>query len=532
MKILINEDNTLLKIETNNKLELNQIKLSLTRELPNAWIIKQKAPYANVHQSFLNINAQIPVGLWTYLINICKRYNIPIELSDKFKEYIKSFSFDKENFNQYINKLFNNAKTEKGENFKPYEYQIEAAYYLLKYKKSCAEISTSGGKTLISFILFKYLIHSGYKNILYIVPSVDLATQSAEKFKIYESYLNKHNYGWKVGILHSGLSDKEKEKINDCNILFGTYQSLCKKNKEFFNRFDVCIIDECHHSTASSIKKILNKLNNLIYCFGMTGTFPKEDKYENLVLQSYIGPLVYRLTANELIHREKRATPIYVVFEFLDYATKEEKNLLFNTRLYKDNEELNTGIKCLKTEQNFVNSSYIRMKYIADIAIKTVKNSMILFGDIKGGYGKKLYEYIKENSNKNVYYIDGSTPLENREFYKQQMEEDIDGRSIIVASIGTMGEGIDIKNLWSILLVNTAKSERIVRQICGRGLRQYPGKDKVVLFDFVDDLRFSLQGNYKKNNYLYKHYLDRKKIYMSQNFPIYSKKVQLEKIEK
>jgi len=61
--------------------------------------------------------------------------------------------------------------------FKPYDYQIKAAYTVIKYKKCCGEISTSGGKTLISFIIFKYLMDvAGVKNLLYVVPSVDLAT--------------------------------------------------------------------------------------------------------------------------------------------------------------------------------------------------------------------------------------------------------------------------------------------------------------------------------------------------------------------
>jgi hypothetical protein len=77
------------------------------------------------------------------------------------------------------------------------------------------------------------------------------------------------------------------------------------------------------------------------------------------------------------------------------------------------------------------------MKYIGDMAIKMKNNCLVLFGDIKGGYGKKLYEYIKSNSDKNVYYIDGGTPSDNREFYKQQCEEDLTGKTILVASIGT-----------------------------------------------------------------------------------------------
>ena len=119
-----------------------------------------------------------------------------------------------------------------------------------------------------------------------------------------------------------------------------------------------------------------------------------------------------------------------------------------------------------------------------------------------------------------VYYVDGSTPTDIRDYYKSQCENDDTGNTVLVASIGTFGEGIDLCNIWSIFLVNSAKSERLVRQICGRGLRQYPGKDKTLLFDFVDDLRFTMDGRYE-DNYMWKHYKERKKIYKEQNFPTY-----------
>ena len=94
----------------------------------------------------------------------------------------------------------------------------------------------------------------------------------------------------------------------------------------------------------------------------------------------------------------------------------------------------------------------------------------------------------------------------------------------MVASIGTMGEGIDLKNLWCIFLVNTTKSERMIRQICGRGLRMMEGKTKVVLIDFVDDLRYTENGHFG-DNYMIKHGRDRKKIYVEQNFPVYEEKI-------
>lgn len=77
------------------------------------------------------------------------------------------------------------------------------------------------------------------------------------------------------------------------------------------------------------------------------------------------------------------------------------------------------GGKLMKQEMQFINNSYPRLKYIGDMAIKMLQNTLILFGDVKGGYGKKLHEYIKDNSDKDVYYVDGDTPNDIRDYYKQ-----------------------------------------------------------------------------------------------------------------
>lgn len=298
-----------------------------------------------------------------------------------------------------------------------------------------------------------------------------------------------------------------------------------KNNHNYFAN-GMCV-SNCHHSSAASIKNVLNKCDNLNYSFGVTGTFPKNDTIANLEIQSYVGPVVYYLTADQLINEEKAATPIYVVFQIIDWATIDEKRQLYFNRMQKaaNPDDLTLGAKLLKQESDFVNASYTRLKYIGDMAIKMAKNTLILFGDIKGGYGQKIVDYIKDNSDKNVYYVDGGTPTENREYYKRCMAEDGTGKTIIVGSLNTFGEGIDVPNIESIFLVNSSKSERMVRQICGRGLRNSAGKVKCVLYDFVDDLRHSeSQKRSYYDNYMWKHYLERKKIYKEQSFPTFEQR--------
>ena len=536
MNVDITYDNQYLVCSSDYPYELQLLRNFLTREISNAWLLKKKMPYINTERCFINEYGMVPVGLWLEIIQFCKQYNINLVMTEGLTNYINQFQLDYQAFHIYIDEMFKDAESPIYDDdgniegyvpFKPREYQIKAAYTLIKYRKACGEISTSGGKTLISFMLFKYFIDMGVKKVLYIVPSVDLATQSAEKYEQYESYLKKHKHNWEIGILHAGLKKAEREKVESCNVLFGTFQSLCKRDETFFKDFGACISDECHHNSADSLKKVLSKCINLRYSVGVTGTFPKSNTIENIEIQSYIGPVVYRLTSDQLINEEHAATPIYVVFQILNWATIEEKRQLYYNRAQKktNEDDLTLGNKLMKQEQEFVNNSYTRLKYIGDLAIKMAKNTLIIFGDVKGGYGKKLAEYIKENSDKNVYYVDGGTPTENRDYYKRKMSEDSSGKTIIVGSIGTFGEGIDVPSIESIFLVNSAKSERMVRQVVGRGIRNASGKEKCILYDFVDDLRYSEDKKKRYyDNYMWSHYKTRKTIYTEHKFPTYEQR--------
>ena len=152
---------------------------------------------------------------------------------------------------------------------------------------------------------------------------------------------------------------------------------------------------------------------------------------------------------------------------------------------------------------------------------KTTKNSLVLFSDIKNEYGRTIFNWLKENTEKNVYYIDGGTKNENRDYYKKQMEEQ--ENTIIIASIGTFSEGIDIKNLFNIFIVESYKSHFIVRQVLGRGMRLHPGKDKIMVIDFYDNFEYG--KGFQKKNYLMRHADARQQIYKDKRFPFKTFKV-------
>ena len=89
---------------------------------------------------------------------------------------------------------------------------------------------------------------------------------------------------------------------------------------------------------------------------------------------------------------------------------------------------------------------------------------------------------------------------------------------IIVASYGTFSTGISIKNIHNIFFTESFKSEVIIRQSIGRGLRKHILKNVVKIYDFIDDIRYKIE-DHDWMNYTYRHGMERRKIYKEEKFP-------------
>lgn len=507
------EDNNWILVEGNPD-EIQSVRGEFTKKIESWFIIKAKHPEANVEECFMNHLGIIPVGLWIELVNVCKKFGYVLNFTDDFDLKIRDINIDKESFRNYIDDLF-----KEGVKIKPRDYQIDGVFNALLYRKCCIEVATSGGKTLMAYMMFKYMIDVlGLRHILFITPKTELTKQSADKFLIYDME-NKLISDWSHSKIHS---DSKKKTVYDDNIVFGNYQSLCKmKDLKFFNQFDAIIIDECHHGAARSIRTILKKCTGAKYKIGMTGTFPSSDvdseSHNSFTLQSYIGPLVYRLTSHELINDKKSATPVHITSFVLRYLDNERLQALHTLRAVNKKADPTIGTRLLAQERKLVWDNYERFKYICDIIGKTTHNSLVIFTDTENKYGRKFFDFLKENSNKRCFYIDGNTSPSIRGKMKDAMEDDVDGKTVMIASMGCFSEGIDIANVWNIFIVETTKSDHTLAQILGRGMREYEGKDKTVVLDFIDD--FCYGGGHYNENYLYKHGMERIKIYNKRGFP-------------
>ena len=497
IKFNLSEDNQwLILAQCTDEVEKKQVELSLTKKIHNWYfhpLVKKKIWDGSIN--FIDKRGpfwKIPVGLWSEVLEIGKEYKYEFHIEGIERLFLTDLKL--EDFKAWVDEFF------AGSDIEPRDYQIEAAWKIVKFRYSVSEIATSSGKTLISFMIFAFLKSQGYiRKFLMIVPSTNLVIQGTEDFEDY----GIDKIGSKIQQIGGGSKMRE-----GCDVVIGTFQSLVKKDKEYFEEFDAVFIDEAHHTNSTSIKKIMSNCMHTGWRFGLTGTLTKRGSADHLTIQQYLGPVLVEISP-DFLFRNNYATPVAIKVVILDWLSPEYKDKLAEL---KSSSEKMEGNDLYNLERKLVISNKARLNYIVDFINKTSKNSLVLFQSVKDEYGRNIWNGIREtNATKEAFYVDGDTNEQLREEYKSRMETG--ENKVLIATYGTFSTGISINNLHNIFLVESYKSEVLIKQSLGRGMRKMEGKEKVNIIDFVDD--FSTAG-YK--NYLMKHSEARISIYRNENF--------------
>lgn len=496
LKILNNE--IYLELIESTTFEYQSLVKYFTRKVHNWQFKKKKDSKWDGFIKFIVANKYLPIGLWGELKNFSEELKINVKI--KNSHLMLDSSIKRKDFIKFVDYLFENYE------IYPRDYQIETAYRILRWKRSCAELATSAGKSLIMFLVAAYI--KKFKNpsskILIIVPNVNLVEQLMEDFIEYD----KDN---KLDLNFSVIFSGSKKVSESAFIHITTYQSAIKKPKEYFQQFQNVFIDEAHRITSLSIRKIISKCINKELICGLSGTLPLKNTADYFTIQSNTGPLVNNITAKDLTEAGY-LTPCKIKILNLDWLEEDKKESLFE--LYSNQEY--DGAYIYSLEGKIISESEKRLNKVASIVNSLKGNRLVLFKSVKNNYGKRLVEKLKKLGNEKVHYIDGSVPKNKRDIIIKKMREG--GDDITVATYKTMGEGLSIKPIEFIFFTESYKSESIIRQSIGRGLRKYKNKKTVTIIDFVDNFIPNNLKNSNWKNYQILHSDKRISIYEEQQF--------------
>ena len=364
------------------------------------------------------------------------------------------------------------------------DYQLNAFVQAVRNRRILLLSPTASGKSLILYVILRWLQESDYKRGLLIVPTTSLVEQMYTDFESYgydsEEYCHRQYSG--------------KEKHTNKLLTITTWQSIYKNDADYFEQFDFVMGDEAHQFKAKSLTTILSGCTNAKYRIGTTGTLDNIQTHR-LVLEGLFGPVYKATTTSELIDKGQLAS-----FKIKCLILKHNEAICKQARDWDYN-----------TEIDYIVQNPARNEFIRNLALSLNGNTLILFQFVEK-HGKDLYTIIKDSvKDRHVFFVFGGTDVEVRESVRAITEKERD--AIIVASYGTFSTGVNIRNLHNIIFASPSKSRIRNLQSIGRGLRKGDNKEEAVLFDIADDFRIG-----KFVNYTLKHFIERVKIYDDEKF--------------
>jgi len=432
---------------------------------------------------------QIYAGLLPYILKFAKERQYSCTIDSKLRPEPKTF--DAKNFSESLD------LSVKGEKILPHDHQINAIAHAIQNKRCLLLSPTGSGKSLMIYIMIRYLLRQSNKKILVVVPTTSLVSQMLSDFSDYSGG-DDWNAEENCHTIFSG-KDKNTEK----SVVISTWQSLYKLPKKYFEQFGAVFGDECHLYKAKSLMSLMGKLEDCDYRIGTTGTLDGTQTHK-LVIEGLFGPVEKVTSTSDLMEK--------------DLLSK----LKIDCILLKHSEKIREQTKRLKyqDEIDWLVHYEPRNNFIRDLSTNLTGNTLVLFQYVEK-HGKKLFEMIEEKAkNRKVFFVYGGTDVETREEVRQITEEEKD--AIIVASFGTFSTGISIKRLHNIVFASPSKSRIRVLQSIGRQLRKSEHKDVAKLYDIGDDLHWK-----SWKNHTLRHFVERIKIYRSEKFEYHSVMINL-----
>ena len=476
-------------------IKIDGLDLDMRRRLVSAF--KYDVPYARYlpavrlgrwdgKVSYFQLGGSTYTNLLPEILPLLEHYGWDMELDDQ-RDYSVTFEFAPVTETTWAHRTWPKGHPAEGEPIELRDYQVEIVNNFLTNPQCIQEVATGAGKTIMTATLSSSV--EPYGRSIVIVPNKSLVTQTEKDYC---------NVGLDVGVYFG-----DRKELGHTHTIC-TWQSLnvlLKNTKngtadttiQDFIEGVVCVmVDEVHMAKADALKTLLTGIMSRIPIrWGLTGTIPKE-KFESQALLVSLGPVIGRLSANELQQQGVLANCHVNVVQLQDYVE------------YKDYQ---SELKYLLEESG-------RLDTMADLIrqVNETGNTLVLVDRI--GAGQALVERLGDRA----VFVSGSTKAKDRQEEYDAVAESSD--KIIVATYGVAAVGINIPRIFNLVLVEPGKSFVRVIQSIGRGIRKAEDKDFVQIWDVTSTCKFARR-----------HLTKRKAYYREANYPFTQEKLEWMKIK-
>ena len=333
-------------------------------------------------------------------------------------------------------------------------YQNECADAVFEDWKTCQFTSvilpTGCGKTRVASEVIK---RSQPKRCLFLAHREELIFQAQRQIKLATGLESE---------IEMGDIKADDSLFNKITVLISTIQTQCAgKNggrmKKFKPEdFGVIIVDEFHHATADSYRKVLDyyKQNPNIKILGLTAT---PDRTDGIALGSVAEKVAYKYEIVQAIDDGWLVPIVPHVKHLIDLdfsqirTTAGDLNGADLAAVMED--EKNTQALCDET-----------VRVIGD------KKAIVFMASVR--HSEMCCNILNRHKPDMATWVCGATPQEER---RKRLKDFSDGKIQVLANCGIATEGFDCPDVHFIVMGRPTKSRSLFSQMIGRGTRSLTG---------------------------------------------------------
>jgi DNA repair protein RadD len=331
-----------------------------------------------------------------------------------------------------------------------YQHDVIAAFdrEVAAGRKSIALVAPTGaGKTVIlSDIARQY--RSVGRSVLVLAHRREIITQTHKKLA---------DHGVRAGIIQAGIDPRPLEQVQVASI--STLWSRAFRSAAMLRPdADILIIDECHHATARTYKKIIEEYPDAIL-LGLTATPCRGDgRGLGGIFETMIQcPQVAELIARDHLVKSTVYAPV-------------------------DPDLRGVGTRNGDFVETQLADRMDRPKLIGDIVTHWHKfgerRKTVVFA-VNVAHSIHLRDEFCRSGVK-AEHVDGTTPKDERDAVLARLAS---GETELVTNCMVLTEGWDMPEVSCCILARPTKRMGLYRQMIGRVLRPAPGKSDAIILD-------------------------------------------------
>ncbi|MDF6020831.1 DEAD/DEAH box helicase [Streptomyces sp. JH34] len=323
--------------------------------------------------------------------------------------------------------------------------------------------ATGTGKTVMAALDFKRLRQTLGREprLLFVAHRKEILEQS---LRVYQNVLIDANFG---ELFYAG------EIPDNWTHVFASVQSLNTPVLERFDpgHFDVIVIDEFHHSTSPTYRRILDHFVPR-EMLGLTATPERMDGL-NVQDEFFDGRIAAEMRLWEALENE-----LLSPFHYFGVADNTDMRAIGWKRGAYDSSALS----------NLFTGDDARARLVVQAVIDKVADpgSMRALGFCVSVAHAHFMANFFHRSGLNARALSGETSRHER---KAALDDLRSGRLQVIFSVDLFNEGLDIPDVDTLLLLRPTSSATVFLQQLGRGLRRTEDKAVLTVLDFIGQHR-------------------------------------------